>query len=491
MIRTTKTFTKYLAAVERTDPIKYVGRVTKVLGLLVEARGPSAVIGEVCQILSPRTGTSSFAEVVGLREDAVQLMSYEALEGIEVGCPVVATGEQLHIPVSDRLLGRVLDSMGRPVDGKGDISSELFYPAVAKPPNALTRKRITRRVVTGVRSIDGLVPLGRGQRMGIFAGSGVGKSTLLGMIARNTDADVNVIALIGERGREVREFLENDLGPEGLARSVVIVSTSDTPPLARLRGAYVASAVAEYFRDQGKDVMLLFDSVTRFARAQREIGLAAGEPPTTRGYTPSVFDSMPKLLERSGTSEKGSITGIYTILVDGDDMDEPVADTVRGILDGHIVLDRKLAERYHYPAIDALKSVSRLTGAVTGPATRKVMGYVRKQLAVYSENEDMITIGAYVKGSNAEVDEAIDRRPGVLDFLTQDIEDRAPIADTLRKLSGIAGMEIPPEEIAEASRAGEERIRIVVRGDFDDDDQAGGSAIEAHASAHEAPRDVP
>jgi len=447
-------FAKYLSAVERTDPIKYVGRVTKVLGLLVESRGPRAVIGEVCQIISPRSGKAAYAEVVGLREDAVQLMSYEGLEGIEVGCPVIATGEQLRVPVSERLLGRVLDSMGRPIDGKGDVASELFYPAVATPPDALTRKRITRRIVTGVRAIDGLIPLGRGQRIGIFSGSGVGKSTLLGMIARNTDADVNVIALIGERGREVREFIENDLGPEGLARSVVIVSTSDTPPLSRLRGAYVAAAVSEFFRDTGRDVMLLFDSVTRFARAQREIGLASGEPPATRGYTPSVFDSLPKLLERSGTSDKGSITGIYTILVDGDDMNEPVADTVRGVLDGHIVLERRLAERYHYPAIDVLKSVSRLQGAVTGPATRKVMGYVRKQLAVYGENEDMITIGAYVKGSSAEVDEAIERRPGVLGFLTQTIEDKAPISDTLARLGGVAGVEIPPAEIEEANRPG-------------------------------------
>ena len=342
-------FAKYISAIERTDPIKYVGRVTKVLGILIESHGPQAVIGEVCQIVAPRLGRTAYAEVVGLREDAVQLMCYEGLEGIEVGCPVIATGQLLEVPVSNRLLGRVLDCMGRPADGKGDISSEVFYPAVNKAPDALTRKRITRRVVTGVRAIDGMIPMGRGQRIGIFAGSGVGKSTLLGMIARNTDADINVIALIGERGREVREFIENDLGPEGLARSVLIVSTSDTPPLARLRGAYVAAAVSEYFRDQGKDVMLLFDSVTRFARAQREIGLATGEPPATRGYTPSVFDAMPKLLERSGTSDKGSITGIYTILVDGDDMDEPVADTVRGILDGHIVLSRRLAQKLPLP----------------------------------------------------------------------------------------------------------------------------------------------
>ena len=438
---------KYLDAVERADPIKYVGRVTKVLGLLVESRGPQAVIGEVCQILVPRLGKAAYAEVVGLRQDAVQLMAYEGLEGIEVGCSVIATGEMLQVSVSDRLLGRVLDSMGRPTDGKGDVWSDTRYPAVARPPDALTRKRITRRVVTGVRSIDGLIPIGRGQRIGIFSGSGVGKSTLLGMVARNTDADVNVIALIGERGREVREFIENDLGEEGLKRSVVVVSTSDTSPLSRLRGAYVASAVAEYFRDQGKDVMLLFDSVTR-SRAGRAIGLAIGEPPATRGYTPSVFDSMPKLLERSGTSESGSITGIYTILVDADDMDEPVADTVRGILDGHIVLSRALAQRYHYPAVDVLKSVSRLVGSVTGPVTQKVMGYVRKVMAVYEENEDMITIGAYVKGTNPAVDESIAKHEAVQDFLIQTVEDRAPIKDTLRRLSSLAGIEVPAQEIS-------------------------------------------
>jgi flagellum-specific ATP synthase len=451
---------KYLAAVERTDPIKYVGRVTKVLGLLVESRGPQAVIGEVCQILVPRLGKSAYAEVVGLRQDAVQLMAYEGLEGIEVGCAVIATGDMLQVPVSDRLLGRVLDSMGRPADGKGDVFSETYYPAVARPPDALLRKRITRRVVTGVRAIDGLIPLGRGQRIGIFAGSGVGKSTILGMIARNTDADVNVIALIGERGREVREFIENDLGEEGLKRSVVIVSTSDTSPLSRLRGAYVAAAVSEYFRDKGKDVMLLFDSVTRFARAQREIGLAIGEPPATRGYTPSVFDSMPKLLERSGTSEKGSITGIYTILVDADDMDEPIADAVRGILDGHIVLSRKLAQRYHYPAVDVLKSVSRLVGAVTGPITQKVMGYVRKVMAVYEENEDMVTIGAYVKGSNPAVDEAIAKRQAVEDFLVQTVEDRAPIGDTIGKLAVIAGMEVPAAEVSAYATEGPVQPRV-------------------------------
>jgi len=442
---------KYLSVISQTDPIKYTGRVTKVQGLLVESRGPRAVIGEVCKIVIPKTDKTAFAEVVGLRNEAVQLMSYSNLDGIEAGCAVIATGDLLSVPVSKKLLGRILDSMGRPMDGKGDIVSDVSYPAAASPPNALTRKRITKRIVTGVRSIDGLLPLGKGQRIGIFAGSGVGKSTIMGMTARNTNADVNVIALIGERGREVREFLENDLGEEGLSRSVVIVSTSDTPPLARLRGAYVATAVAEYFRDQGLDVMLLFDSVTRFARAQREIGLAVGEPPATRGYTPSVFDSLPKLLERSGAADKGTVTGIYTILVDGDDMDEPISDTVRGILDGHIVLSRKLAERFQYPAVDALKSISRLSNAVTGPITQKVMGIVRRLMATYEESEDMISIGAYVKGTNPGIDEAIGKHDAIREFLVQGIAEKAPIVDTLRRLGDIAGIAIPAAEISQYS----------------------------------------
>lgn len=450
---------KYLDAVERADPIKYTGRVVRVQGLLVESRGPQAVVGELCQILIPRLDKVAWAEVAGLRGDTVQLMAYSSLDGIEIGCVVIATGDMLQVPVSDKLLGRTLDSMGRPADGQGEISSATFYPAVARPPDALTRKRIRTRIATGVRAFDGLLPLGRGQRIGIFAGSGVGKSTLLGMIARNTNADVNVIALIGERGREVREFLENDLGEDGLARSVIIVSTSDTPPLARLRGAYVATAVAEYFRDQGKDVMLLFDSVTRFARAQREIGLAIGEPPATRGYTPSVFDSLPKLLERSGTSDKGSITGVYTILVDGDDMDEPIADTVRGILDGHVVLTRRLAERYHYPAIDILKSISRLSQAVTGPVTQKAMGIIRRLIATYEESEDMINIGAYVKGSNPAIDEAISKRKDIEEFLIQAVDEQTTTVEMLRRLGDIAGLSIPSQEISiydQGSMAGNE-----------------------------------
>jgi flagellum-specific ATP synthase len=439
---------KYLETTEDLDPIKYVGHVIKVQGILIESVGPSAIIGEVCRIEVPRGRGLIHAEVVGLSNEIVQLMAYENIEGIEIGSRVVASGSLLEVPVSSKLLGRVLDAMGRPADSKGEIESPQRYPSIADPPDPLKRRRITQRIATGVRAIDGMLAVGRGQRMGIFAGSGVGKSTLLGMIARNTNADVNVVALIGERGREVNDFIENDLGPEGLARSVLIVTPSNSPPLARLRGAYTATAVAEYFRDQGRDVMLLFDSVTRFARAQREIGLAIGEPPATRGYTPSMFDSMPKLLERCGTSDRGTITGFYTILVDGDDMDEPVADTVRGILDGHIILSRNLAQHYHYPAIDILSSISRLAPVVTGPVTAKAVGYIRRLMAVYKESEDLINVGAYHAGSNPAIDESIAKRDPIEKFLTQGVHEKSPIPDTLQALGEIAGMKIPEKEFS-------------------------------------------
>ena len=445
----TSIFDKYLDYTQRTDPIKYVGRVCKVQGLLIESRGPQAIIGEVCRIVAPKGRGNIRAEVVGLREDIVQLMAYEETDGIEVGDRVIGLGTRLEVPVSEKLLGRVLDALGNPVDGKGDISSMCFYPALASPPDPLKRKRITERITTGVRAIDGLLAVGKGQRLGIFSGSGVGKSTLLGMIARNTTADVNVVALIGERGREVNDFIENDLGEEGLKRSVLIVTPSNSPPLARLRGAYVATAVAEYFRDQGNDVMLLFDSVTRFARAMREIGLASGEPPAQRGFPPSMFDSMPKLLERSGTSDKGSITGLYTVLVDGDDMDEPVADTVRGILDGHIVLSRDLAQAYHYPAIDVLQSISRLAPYVSGGCSKKAAGIIRRNMAAYAKAEDLINVGAYHMGSNPEIDEAISKHVPIEDFLIQDIDEPSSLADTLEGISAITGVKIPPDEMTD------------------------------------------
>lgn len=437
---------KYLEAAERTDTIKCVGHVVKVQGLLIESHGPQAIIGEICRIELEKEGVVIQAEVVGLRGDIIQLMSYDDTAGIEAGSRVVASGERLSVPVSKKLLGRVLDAMGRPADGKGDIDSSVSYPAAADAPDPLKRRRITEWITTGVRAIDGLLSVGRGQRLGIFSGSGVGKSTLMGMIARNTNADVNVIALIGERGREVNDFIANDLGPEGLARSVLIVTPSNAPPLARLRGAYTATAVAEYFRDEGKDVMLLFDSVTRFARAQREIGLASGEPPAQKGYTPSVFDSMPKLLERCGTSDKGTITGFYTILVDGDDMDEPIADTVRGILDGHIILSRRLAQQYHYPAIDVLQSISRLSSIINGNVTKKAAGYIRRLMAAYAESEDMINVGAYHIGTNPLIDEAIGKKKVIDDFLIQSVDEKAAIPETVKMMGAIAGIEIPAEE---------------------------------------------
>jgi flagellum-specific ATP synthase len=441
--------------VDGFDPILFAGRVEKVQGSLVETLGPQAVVGEICRIHLPNRERIIPAEVVGLRGPHVQLMCFSDMEGIEIGSRVIASGNGLKIPVSDRLLGRVLDGLGDPIDGKGEIGSIDHYPVFANPPDVLKRRRITEQVETGVRAIDGLAAVGKGQRLGIFSGSGVGKSTLLGMIARNTAADVNVIALIGERGREVREFIENDLGEEGLARSVLVVSTSNTPPLARLKGAYVATAIAEYFRDQGKDVMLLFDSVTRFARAQREIGLAIGEAPATRGFTPSVFSTLPKLLERCGTSDRGTITGFYAILVEGDDMDEPVADSVRGILDGHLVLSRKLAERAQYPAVDVLASISRLANKVSPPEVRKAADYIRRMLAVYNEAEDLINVGAYVRGTNPEIDEAISVMPIIRDFLRQDISEKAPIEDTRNRILEIAGA-LPKAETGNTEEDDEE-----------------------------------
>ncbi len=436
-------FDKYNLTIERTDPIKFTGAVSRVQGLLIESTGPQVVLGELCQIEIQNSHAAVWAEVVGVHGKMVQLMPYTEVDGIEIGCPVVAMGESLSVPVSDKLLGSVLDQMGKPLDEKGFAGAVDWYSIYGEPPDVLKRSQIRQRMVTGIRSIDALCAVGKGQRLGIFSGSGVGKSTLLGMIARNTNADVNVIALIGERGREVREFIENDLGPEGLKRSVLVVARSNDPPLARLRGAYMATTIAEYFRDQGKDVMLLFDSVTRFARAQREIGLAIGEPPATRGYTPSVFYQLPKLLERCGTSNCGTITGFYTILVEGDDMDEPVSDAIRGILDGHIILSRRLAERYHYPAVDVLASLSRLGIKVTSAEEQKATGYFRRLLAVYTEAEDLINVGAYAKGSNPQIDEALSKIEEINEFLRQGMSEKAGIENTLWRLSKLSGIEIP------------------------------------------------
>ena len=431
---------KYVDAVEKTDPVKYIGRVERVQGILVESTGPRAAVGELCHIM-PGEGKALLAEVVAVRGHTVQLMCYDSLQGLETGDAVVASGSAMQVAVGPEMLGRVLDGLGRPLDGKGPYTTRAQYPVYAEPPSPLKRAPISRRIDTGIRAIDALLPIGQGQRMGIFAGSGVGKSTLLGMIARNTSADVNVIALIGERGREVREFIENDLGEEGLSRSVIVASTSDTPALSRVRGAFTATAVAEYFRDQGNNVMLLFDSVTRFAMSQREIGLAVGEPPTTRSYTPSVFSLMPRLLERSGVSPKGTITGLYTVLVEGDDLDEPISDAARGYLDGHIVLSRRLADRNHYPAIDILSSISRVAPRLMSTQVSAIAGKLRRLLAVYREKEDLIDVGAYARGSDPEVDEAIDKRANLDAFLRQEIIEHEEPALVFSKASEIA--EIP------------------------------------------------
>lgn len=442
-------FDKYINTIERTEPIKYTGSVIAVKGLMIECNGPRSVIGEICTIHVDSLKTNVLAEVVGLEDNIIRLMAFGETRGIEIGSVVVASGHVLEVPVGKQLLGRVIDATGKPYDGKGEILPETYYPALNNPPNPMSRKSIDRRVVTGVRAIDSLLTVGKGQRLGIFAGSGVGKSTLLSTIARNTSADINVIALIGERGREVKDFIENDLGEEGLKRSVLVVATSDTPSIARLRAAYVATAIAEYFRDQGKDVMMLFDSVTRFAHAQREIGLATGEPPAQRGYPPSVFDMLPKLLERTGTNDKGSITAFYTVLVDGGDMDEPIADKVRGTLDGHIVLSRELAGKQHYPAIDMLTSISRLAKRVSGTNTNKAVQRLKKWIALYSEQEDFIKLGVYQRGNSTEIDEAIEHHEELEDFLCQDTHEHLTIEDTLQRLSQVSGIEIPKEEYAE------------------------------------------
>ncbi|NLY11497.1 MAG: flagellar protein export ATPase FliI [Firmicutes bacterium] len=426
----------YSAIIDNVDLYRQVGHVTKIVGLIIESSGPFANVGDLC-LIHPKSGEPIYAEVVGFRDDRILLMPLAELTGIGPGSFVTALGRPLTIGVSDHLLGRVLDGLGRPIDGKGSIPAKARYMINRDVIDPLQRQRISSPLPVGVRAIDGLLSIGKGQRIGIFAGSGVGKSTLLGMMARNTTAKINVIALIGERGREVREFLEKDLGPEGLARSVVVVATSDQPALVRLKGAYVATTIAEYFCDQGHDVLFMMDSVTRFAYAQREVGLAVGEPPATRGYTPSVFSLLPKLLERTGPRQHGTITGFYTVLVDGDDMNEPIADAVRGILDGHIILSRRLAERQHYPAIDVLASVSRVMPDVTEKEHQSLMGELKTLLAVYRDNEDLINIGAYVKGSNPLVDRSIEYVEQINAFLRQGTHEEADWDSTLEHLRSI------------------------------------------------------
>ncbi len=403
------------------EPVSAQGLVSRIAGLMVEADGPRVSVGRYCRILSSHSDGIP-AEVVGFRGPKTLLMPLGDLEGVGPGDRVIPQREKLTVKVGPALLGRVLDGLGQPLDGR-TLVTDKAYPLHNNPPSALLRPRIREPLNMGVRAIDGLLTLGRGQRMGIFAGSGVGKSTLLGMIARNTEADVNVIALVGERGRELRDFMEKDLGEEGFSHSVIVVATSDQPALVRFKAAFTATAIAEYFRDEGKNVLFMMDSVTRFAMAQREIGLTVGEPPATRGYPPSVFALLPKLLERVGMSEKGSITGIYSVLVDGDDHNEPIADAVRGILDGHVVLSRELASKNHYPSIDILQSVSRLMSDVADPQIKAMAGNIREHLAVYYDAKDLIDIGAYVKGSNLKIDQAVSHIDRIQEFLCQKVNE--------------------------------------------------------------------
>ena len=416
------------------ETMRMTGRVAQVIGLVVESDGPQCRIGEICTIQRPGDGARVPLEVVGFRENRVMLMPLGDLQDVFQGQEVTATGEALMVDVGPSLLGRVLNGLGQPVDGKGPVTGLMRAPVYRNPPNPMERRRITDRLSFGIRAIDGLLTCGTGQRLGIFAGSGVGKSTLLGMIARNTEADVNVIGLVGERGREVMDFIEKDLGPEGLRRSVLVVATSDESPICRMKGAFVATAIAEYFRDQGANVMLMMDSLTRFAWAQREVGLAIGEPPTTRGYTPSVFATLPRLLERAGTSAQGSITAVYTVLVDGDDMNEPIADAARSILDGHIVLSRDIAARNHYPAIDVLSSVSRLMSEVASSEHKAMAGAMRDVMATYKSAEDLLNIGAYQPGSNARIDRARELIDGVQEFLRQSVDEPVTFEETVEHL---------------------------------------------------------
>ncbi len=423
-----------ISRVDGLDTVKVFGRVTEVVGLLIESRGPNSAIGDLCHVFPPGEETAYPVEVVGFKGDRVLSMALGTMRGISPGSDIVATGEQLSIEVSNHLLGRILDGLGRPMDHRGPLPAGERRSIYAAPPDPLSRQRITQPISTGVRAIDALLTLGKGQRVGIFAGSGVGKSTLLGMIARNTNADVNVIGLVGERGREVREFIEKDLQEAGLKRSVVVVATSDQPALIRVKASLVATTIAEFFRDQGLDVMLMMDSITRVAMALREIGLTIGEPPTTRGYTPSVFAFMPQLLERAGTARRGSITGLYTVLVEGDDMNEPVADTARGILDGHIVLSRRLAAAGHYPAIDVLESISRVMSDITSEEHRQAATRLMDTLATYKEAEDLINIGAYVKGSNPKVDYSIKKINAINQFLRQNINESSRLEESVQAL---------------------------------------------------------
>lgn len=429
-------FDKYNKILEQSL-IKKKGKIVNVVGLTLESAGPDAKLGDVCYIYPEGEDIKPIlAEVVGFKEGKTQLMPYDVTDGIGLGNVVENTGETLKVWVGSELLGKCLDGLGRPLDGS-ELTNVQAYPVEAAPPDPMSRVIINEVLSLGVKAVDGLLTIGKGQRIGIFAGSGVGKSTLMGMFARNTKADINVIALVGERGREVREFIERDLGEEGMKRSVVVVATSDRPALERNKAAKTATAIAEYFRDQGKDVLLMMDSLTRFSMAQREIGLANGEPPVSRGYPPSVYAEMPKLLERAGNGAKGSITGLYTVLVDGDDFNEPITDTARSILDGHIMLSRKLGHKNHYPAIDVLQSISRCMGQIASSEHKKMAGKLKTVMATYNEAEDLINIGAYKRGSNPSIDYAIEKIESVNQFLRQDVYEKVAFEESVERLKAL------------------------------------------------------
>lgn len=428
---------KYLKLIERTY-VNKLGKVVKMVGLTIESVGPDANLGDVCKIISKENPAQYVkAEVVGFKDKRVLLMPFDNVDGIGPGSIVENTDKPLKVKVGDELLGKTLDGIGNPINGDEILEGYKDYSVDAKPPDPMSRSIISEVLPLGVKAVDGLITVGKGQRIGIFAGSGVGKSTLLGMFARNTKADINVIALIGERGREVREFIERDLGEEGMKRSIVVVATSDKPALIRNKAAKTATAIAEYFRDKGKDVLLMMDSLTRFSMAQREIGLASGEPPVTRGYPPSVYSEMPKLLERAGNAETGSITGLYTVLVDGDDFNEPITDAARGILDGHIILSRKLGHKNHYPAIDILQSISRVMSSIADRNHKKAAGKLKNVLATYNEAEDLINIGAYKSGSNKNIDYAISKIDEVNEFLMQGVDEKYAFTDIVEQLEAI------------------------------------------------------
>lgn len=430
-------FSRHAKKLTCFNPIRVSGKVGQIIGLVVEGHGPGTSIGEICEIHSGDNGPI-MAEVVGFRQGKVLLMPLGNIRGVGPGCRITAHGRKADVKVGPALLGRIINGLGEPIDNKGPLRIEDSYPLYAEPLNPLRRGRIREPLDLGIRALNALFTCGKGQKMGIFSGSGVGKSILLSMVAKNTKADVSVIALVGERGREVREFLEKNLGPEGLARSVVIVATSDTHPLVRMRAAYMATSISEYFRDQGKHVLLMVDSLTRFAMAQREVGLSIGEPPTTKGYTPSVFSLMPKLLERVGNVEgRGSITGIYTVLVEGGDFDEPIADAARSILDGHICLSRDLAARNHYPAVDVLNSISRVMIDIVDAEQKKTANRIINATAVYRKAEDLINIGAYVAGSNPEIDFSIKMMDRINNFLKQDIEEKAGFEESRKAMAAL------------------------------------------------------